>query len=264
MGFVRSDEEIKATEAIIGAPRFVNAHMLSVEVESDDGYLRSILPPPLELARPTLRFMVGQWQSNCVGDYAGGAVYVPARFQSAAEVVKGDYVLTMFIDNELAVTFGREVLGEPKKCASSRLSSSAAAASGWVERNGVRLFELDAIWERDEASKMTTGRAFNFKAFPSCTGTGLDADPILVVAEATVTLRESRVGTGTVRVEGTAHDPLHELPLGDVVGATWHVGDRQITARPLATVDQRAFLPYYHGRNDDIGGRASRGVRSLL
>jgi acetoacetate decarboxylase len=45
----------------------------------------------------------------------------------------------MYMDAEPAVIFGREVLGEPKKQATSRLFRRGSAMHGLVERDGVRL-----------------------------------------------------------------------------------------------------------------------------
>ncbi len=55
--------------------------------------------------------MIGRWQSNCVGDYCGGAIYVAARHEG----VEGDYVLAMYMDADPAIIFGRDLFGEPKK-----------------------------------------------------------------------------------------------------------------------------------------------------
>ena len=69
--------------------------------------------------------MIGRWQSNCVGDYCGGALYVAARHEG----VEGDYVLAMYMDADPAIVFGRDLFGEPKKRAEQRSSTAAAAAS---------------------------------------------------------------------------------------------------------------------------------------
>ena len=55
--------------------------------------------------------MVGRWQSNCVGDFFGGAIYVAARHDG----IDGDYVLAMYMDGDSPTIYGRDLFGEPKK-----------------------------------------------------------------------------------------------------------------------------------------------------
>ena len=73
MGFVKAAAEVARIEAALARPRFGGAQMLSVEFLADPDFVATILPPPLEpVAEPRMRAMVGRWQSNCVGDFAGG------------------------------------------------------------------------------------------------------------------------------------------------------------------------------------------------
>jgi hypothetical protein len=39
---------------------------------------------------------VGRWRSNCVADFAGGAIYVAARHKN----IEAAYVLAMFMDTD--------------------------------------------------------------------------------------------------------------------------------------------------------------------
>ena len=79
MGFVKSAEEIARIEHALSYPRFVGGQMLSVEFLTDESVVAEVLPPPLEPTdTPGVRAMVGRWQSNCVGDFYGGSIYVAA------------------------------------------------------------------------------------------------------------------------------------------------------------------------------------------
>src|SRR5690349_15380443 len=112
MGFVKSAEEIARIEHALSHPRFVNGEMLSVEFLTDEAFVAEVLPPPLEPGdTPRVSAMVGRWQSNCVGDFHGGAIYVSARYDG----VDGDYVLAMFMDGDVPTIYGRDLFGEPKK-----------------------------------------------------------------------------------------------------------------------------------------------------
>ena len=247
MGFVKSADEIRAIQDALAYPRFVNAEMLSVVFESDRDYLRSILPPPLELTDATVRAMVGRWQSNCVGNFEGGALYLPARHDG----VDGEYVLAMYMTTDAAILYGRELFGEPKKQCATRLHRGRSTMVGLIERHGVCLIELHAELDTELEPSTTTGVNFNIKSTPSCTGVGLEDDAVLTLAEFDVTLTTHRTGTGSVRLASTPHDPLGDIPIGAVAGAIHQEGDLVPSTRRVATIPADTFLPYAYGRMDD-------------
>jgi acetoacetate decarboxylase len=248
MGFVKNAEEIAQIEHALSHPRFVNGEMLSVEFLSAPDVIASILPPPLQPGpTPLVSAMIGRWQSNCVGDFFGGAIYVSARH----EEVDGMYVLAMYMDNDVPTIYGRDLFGEPKKLANSALHRHGDVFSGWLERGGERLMELHAHLPTDTGPFEAQGFNFNFKARPAANGIGLEEDAILTLATFDTQGTASREGTGTVTLRGTVHDPLDELPIRSVVRATFIECDLIGSCRVVATTPADVFLPYHHGRHDD-------------
>lgn len=231
----------------MSAPRFVNAEMLSITFETDVDYLKSILPPPLELTDSTVRAMVGRWQSNCVGDFEGGALYLPARHQG----VEGEYVLAMYMSSDAAIIYGRELFGEPKKQGTTRLHRGRQRMIGQIERHGVIIIDLEAELLIDRGPSSTTGANFNIKATPSCTGVGLESDAVLTLAEFDVTLTSEWSGTGSVRLASNPLDPIGDIPVGDVREAIYQEGELLPQTRMVASIPATSFLPYAYGRLDD-------------
>lgn len=249
MGFVKTPDEIARIEHALTHPRFVNGEMLTVDFLSDPAFVAEVLPPPLEPAdTPRVTAMVSRWQSNCVGDFAAAAIYVAARHEGA----DGDYVLAMWMDGDVPIIYGRDVFGEPKKLASSRLHRRGNNEfSGTLERNGVRLMQLHAELPTELGPSEGEGVNFNFKARPAANGVGLEEDAILTRAVFHQTVRTGREGTGTVSFGGTVHDPLDEIPVESVVRAGFVECDLIAECRAVATVAADRFLPYHHGRHDD-------------
>jgi acetoacetate decarboxylase len=248
MGFVKTPEEIARIEVPLRLPRFVNAQMLSVDVLVDPDWVAAVLPPPLEPtdeARVTV--MVGRWQSNCVGDYDGGAIYVAARHGD----VLADYVLAMWMNTDRALIYGRDLFGEPKKFGTSALHRGGDRLNGWVERNGTRLLEIDVELEQDAGPTQVSGANFNFKARPSATGVGLEEDAILTVATFENELTVNAQGRGAVKLQGTIHDPLDEIEIREVVRGAYVEGKLISQCHVAATVPADVFLPYAYGRMDD-------------
>jgi acetoacetate decarboxylase len=246
MGFVRTPEEIAEIQATLRRPLFTSAEMLSVEFLTRPEIVEAVLPPPLEPAdEPRVTAMVGRWQSNCVGDFNGGAIYVSSRYED----IEGDYVLAMYMNSDQAIIFGRDLFGEPKKQSVNSLHRSGSRMSGWVER-GVRLIELDADLGDDLGGAEVRGANFNFKAQPAADGSGLEGDAVLTVADFGLSLTTCREGAGSVRLQGTVHDPLDEIEVVDVKRATYIEGVLDASCRAVARVPAEDFLPYAYGRLD--------------
>ena len=248
MGFVKTAEEVKRIEAVMKQPRFVGAEMLMIEFLTRPETVANVLPPGLEpVAEPLVIAMVGRWRSNCVADFAGGALYVMARHGD----IEAPYVLSMFMDQDHAIIFGRDLFGEPKKQATSRLQRRGDVMHGHVERLGTRVIEIEATLPVRREPGREKGANFNIKALPSCTGAGLEDDPVLTLAEFDNHLTLRREGTGTLALRSTAHDPLADIEVCTVRGASYIEGDLLSTCRPLARLPADEFVPYLYGRLDD-------------
>jgi acetoacetate decarboxylase len=248
MGFVKTPEEIARIEQALRHPRFVNGEMLSVDFLTEPEFAAAVVPPPLEPAQtPRVTAMIGRWQSNCVGDFHGGAIYVAARHGD----VEGDYVLAMYMDGDVPTIYGRDLFGEPKKLAESGLHRRGDRFSGWLDRGGVRLMELRADVHEDLGSSEGEGVNFNFKARPAANGVGLEEDAILTRATFQSSVRTARQGSGSIVLRGSVHDPLDEIPVVSVLRGAYVECDLIAQCESIATVSAERFLPYHHGRHDD-------------
>lgn len=248
MGFVKSAEEITRIEHALSYPRFTGGQMLSVEFLSDESVVAEVLPPPLEPSQaPAVRAMVGRWQSNCVGDFFGGSIYVAARHEG----IEGEYVLAMYMNSDVPTIYGRDLFGEPKKVAESNLLRRGDNFRGWIDRGGVRIIELQGEMTKDTGAFEVEGYNFNFKARPAANGSGLEEDAILTRAKFDVRATASLEGAGSVVLRGTVHDPLDELPVRSVTKATYVECDLIGECQAVASTPADVFLPFHHGRHDD-------------
>lgn len=247
MGFVKTPEEVARIEAAIGNPSFSGAESFSVEFLVEPGFIEEVLPPPLEpVEEPRMRAMVGRWQSNCVGDFAGGAVYISVRHEG----VEGDYNFCQYMDTDASVIYGRDVFGEPKKIARPNLRRRGDRFSASLERGGVKIVALEAEMERDLGPGSAERSSFNFKSRPAANGIGLEEDAILTRADFTVEARVALEGSGRLRFRGTPDEPLDEIPVTEVVRATYVEGDMVAHCKAVARVPADVFLPHHYARND--------------
>ena len=134
MGFVRSKEEIERIQEALHKPRFVNCEMLMVDFLTHQSTVEHLLPPGLEpTGNPRVTAMVGRWQSNCVGDFDGGALYIEACHKD----IVGDYVLAMYMDRDQPIIYGRELLVS-RRSKARRVCFAAATASMDASTDTVR------------------------------------------------------------------------------------------------------------------------------
>jgi acetoacetate decarboxylase len=249
--YVKSPEEVRRLQAIYAAPDFLKTKALSISFETDPEVQRAILPPPLQPAdRPLVSvgvFEIGE--SNCVGAFNGGSINVACKHNG----VEGNYCVTMPMDTDFAVIFGRELYGEPKKVATARLQRTGNRFRGTIERYGVTYIELEAEMTADlDALPSTASEHFYFKYLPSPDGLGFDSKPKLVQISHRGKLDVVQTGTGTVTFRESPHDPVVDIPIVNVLEAVYSEGETHTSGKIVAEVDPEAFLPYMFGKLDDL------------
>ena len=248
MGYVKTPDEIERIQSALRNPRFVNARRLTVDFLTEPETIERLLPPGFSpVDQPLVTAMMGHYQSNCVGDFAGGSIYLHSRFGD----VEGTYALQMWMDTDHATLFGRDLYGEPKKIARAEVRRDGSRATGFIERGGVRLVEADVELRNEHAPSTAIRNAINVKARPAAGRDGLEEDAIVVCAANEDERRVHLDGPATLTLTGTELDPVDELPVVEVLRGTYVEGDASATLRTLGTIPADAFLPYAFGRNDD-------------
>jgi acetoacetate decarboxylase len=247
MGFRRTPAEIAEIQQTLSDVEFVGGESLSVDFLTRPEIVRAILPAELEPGdQPRVTAQVSRWRSNCVGDFDASAIYVSARYGDLA----GDYVLTMFMDTDVPMLFGRDLYGEPKKIGASKIYRNDGHMSGHLERGGTRLIEIEAELDEDSGPTSVLGRNFNVKYELAPDGSALVGSPTLTMAEFDQAITVRRKARATLRLGSTVHDPLGDLEIVDVLGAVYVETGMKASCVPVAPLDADAFLPLALGRSD--------------
>lgn len=101
-----------------GPYRFVNREFLIIGYRTDPDALAAVIPAPLEMADPIVKFeFIRMPDSTGFGDYTEAGQVIPVRFRG----VEGNYVHSMYLDCAPPIAGGREIWGFPKKLASPEL-----------------------------------------------------------------------------------------------------------------------------------------------
>ncbi len=244
MGFVRTDEELEAIQQRMETNEFLDRRGVTVRFETDPDVVEHVLPPGLEPTDPIAEVDVLEvGRSNCVGAFAGGALYVRARHGDR----EGRYCLAMPMTTDAAITWGRELFGEPKKRAEVTFEKDGADVRGRIDRHGETVVDIQAEVTDEGDTGTTEGTVFHYKHLPDPTGEGLQFDPVLVGVTFETEIHRLVTGTGTAELRSTTHDSFGDLPIEETLGAVYSEGDIRSSQEKLATVDAEEFLPYAYG-----------------
>jgi acetoacetate decarboxylase len=253
MGFVKSFEEIAGRT--LETADFYDAEMLTVFWETKPEIVARLLPPPLEPAKRSLAgaFVANYPRTNFGVSYLEGALLLRASYKGE----EGSYILAMPVSDDMAMAGGREIYGYPKKIGNIHFTRSGNRAEGWVERHGVRFFEVKAklagkLNHEDAQEVFTQGLGsgsrlvvYNFKHFPAPEGSAFDYSPRLIREEVKMTPSRVELGEAKVTLRASERDPWSEVEAVRVLGAAYTVGNNSmLKGQVVAEVDPIAFAPY--------------------
>jgi acetoacetate decarboxylase len=249
MSFVKTKEEIARIQARLAEPRFLSAQLLTVQYLTRPEIVRHVLPPGLEPTEQAVAtVMLGHWgRSNVCHAFSGACFYVQARHKEHV----GDYCLAMQMSTDAAIIFGREVFGEPKKYARTTLERTGNTLKGRVERYGSPIIRIEATMQRKELPTEGGFINFHYKFLPKCDGQGLEGDPVLVMASFRTKPTVIESGIATLALANTVLDPLGEIEIVKVLGASYVEADTYSSCQALARIKAEEFLPYAYNKNDD-------------
>lgn len=249
--YVKTADEIAKIREINATPAFLEARSLAISFMTDPDVVREILPPPLrpaaEPAASVSVYRIGR--SNCVGAFDGASINVACTYNGEP----GLYCVTMPMSTDTAIVFGRELYAEPKKLADCRLDVDLPRVRGTVTRHGITYIELNGVFEDELApvGRESVSKHYYFKYLPDAEK-GLAFDPQLVcVTHRGVTHKAVR-GNGQITFRESRHDPVVDIPVVEVLGASYSESETHTRAQVVATVRADDFLPYAFAKHDDL------------
>ena len=251
--YLKDAQSIRQLQAAFVTPAFLDIRTLAVTFETDPEVVRELLPPPLmPAAAPRITVSVSDiGRSNCVGPFHGANVNIACTYQGA----EGVYSLTMPMSTDTAVIFGRELYAEPKKLADITLEAGQSGrVRGTVTRHGVTYMELRGNFEEPlmEIDRETLSSHYYVKFMPSADGRGFAHEPELIRVTHRGRTRRVARGNGTVTFRESVHDPLIDIPVLAVTGATLVESDTYTSAEVVCTIPAKTFLPYAFGKIDSL------------
>ena len=202
-------------------PRFTNREYLNVVYRTDRDVLREVVPEPLELDEPLVRFEVMKMgEVTAFGPYVEAGQAIPVRF--GAE--RGEYLHAMYLNNFPATAGGRELSAYPKVLGEPALFADNAALVGTLDYGTQRVATATMGYKHhpldlDEARQQITTPAYMLKIVPGYRGEQRICE--LVRSQITdITVKEAHTGPARLQMFEHVLAPLADLPVREVVSAS--------------------------------------------
>ena len=254
MGFVKTLDEIRAIANNMG--EFYNAEMLFIVWETKPEIIKGLLPRPLKpTEKPLVMAFIAKYPETNFGlSYLESALSIQCQFKDE----RGVYILSMPVDNDIAMAAGREFYGYPKKMANFQFNRSGNDFKGWTERRGIKFFEVNAKitgkYDDNSAQKfmdeigLVDDRllVYNFKHFPAPDEHIFDYNPRLI--QEPVEFHPNSIESVKVDVKLTPSncDPWAEVEIVKVVEAVYIIGNNtMLKGKVVAEVKMPiSFAPF--------------------
>ncbi|MBP1749195.1 MAG: acetoacetate decarboxylase [Deltaproteobacteria bacterium] len=216
-----------------GPYRFRDREYLIIEYETDIDALQAVVPEPLEIEKPTVKYeFIKMPDSDGFGSYAESGQVVPVRFNG----VSGNYLHSMYLDDISPIVGGREIWGFPKKYAHPEMHVDRVNKDCYI---GVLKYgELEVAratmaykWKQldNEPLRLAVDAAPNFllKVIPDVDGSAKICQ-LVQYPLTNITIKEAWTGPASLQLFAHCMAPVADLPVKRIVGALHYVGDMTI------------------------------------
>lgn len=209
-----------------GPYRFINREFLIVTYETDIDLLREIVPAPLEVVEPLVKFEVIRMpDSTGFGDYTESGQVIPVRYKGKA----GSYTHAMYLDDLPPIVGGREIWGFPKKLAQPKLTVEKETLLGSLDYgcNRIATATMGYKYQTLDCKKMAeslVAPCYLLKIIPHVDGT-IRICELVEYELADVTVKGAWTGPAQLELFHHALAPIAKLPVKKVVNAVHILSD---------------------------------------
>ncbi|MCX2729769.1 acetoacetate decarboxylase [Saccharopolyspora sp. NFXS83] len=212
-------------------PRFTDREYLNIVYRTDQEALRAVVPEPLEVDEPLVRFEIMKMgEVTSFGPYVEAGQAIPVRL--GAE--RGEYLHAMYLDNFPATAAGREASAYPKVLGSPALFADHGALVGTLDYGSQRVATATMGYKHHpldpaDARAEITVPSFMLKIVPGYRGKPRVCE--LVRSQITdIAVKEAHTGPARLQLFEHVLAPLADLPVREVVSASHVITDLTLGA----------------------------------
>lgn len=223
-----------------GPYRFVDREFLIVTYRTDPDALRAVVPEPLEMAEPLVKYeFIRMPDSTGFGDYTESGQVIPVQLRTERGLEQGAYVHAMYLNDHPPIAGGRELWGFPKKLASPAFAYETDTIVGTLDYGQVRVATATMGFKHRtlEPGPILAGIAqpnFLLKIIPHVDGTPRICE-LVRYHMVDVQLKGAWSGPASLELHPHALAPVAQLPVLEVLSAVHYIADMTLA---LGTVER--------------------------
>jgi acetoacetate decarboxylase len=209
-----------------GPYRFIKREFLIITYRTDMDALRSVVPEPLEIQEPLVKFeFIHMPDSTGFGYYTESGQVIPVRLDG----VNGSYAHAMFLNDHPPIAGGRELWGFPKKLANPKLEIEIDTLVGTLDYGKVQIARATMGFKHREVNPalvMASLASPNYllKIIPHVDGTARICELVRYYTTH-VNLQGAWTGPATLELHPHALAPVSELPVLEIMSSLHFVAD---------------------------------------
>jgi acetoacetate decarboxylase len=209
-----------------GPYRFTNREYLVITYRTDPAKLRELVPEPLELDGPFVKFeFIRMPDSTGFGDYTEAGQVIPVSLGGR----RGNYTHCMYLNDHPPIAAGRELWGFPKVLAQPSLRAEIDTLVGKLDYGPVHVATA-TMGYKHRAGDVALAKAglgapnYLLKVIPHVDGTPRICELVEYHLE-DVEVKGVWSGPGALSLEPHALAPVAELPVLEVIETTHLICD---------------------------------------
>jgi acetoacetate decarboxylase len=212
-----------------GPYRFVNREYLIISYRTDLEALRAVVPEPLEVTDPIVKYeFIRMPNSTGFGNYTESGQVIPVIYKGE----HGNYVHSMYLNDDAPIAGGREIWGFPKKLAEPSLRAEKDTLLGTLDYGSVRV-ATGTMGYKHKALDITKIKSaleapgFLLKIIPHVDCTPRICELVRYYLT-DVTVKGAWEGPAGLELFDHALAPVAELPVREVISALHIVADLEL------------------------------------
>ncbi len=209
-----------------GPYRFVNREYLIVTYRTDPERLRAVVPAPLEIEAPHVKFeFIRMPDSTGFGDYTESGQVIPVTYKGR----RGSYTHCMFLDDHPPIAGGREIWGFPKKLARPTLRPETDVLLGTLDYGPVRVVTCTMGYKHrtldsGQVHAAMTAPNYLLKILPHVDGSPRICE-LVEYFLSDITVKGAWSGPAALSLMPHALAPVADLPVLEIVSAQHILAD---------------------------------------
>lgn len=239
---MKREDVLKQITTPLGAPafplppfRFINREYLNITYRTDLERLREIVPEPLEIDEPLVRFEVMKMPDTTgLGSYVECGQAILVQFGEE----RGEYLQAMYLDNGPALSSGRELSGYPKKLGYPKLFTDSDTLVGTLDYGSLRVATATMGYKHKPLDLEQAKREICIPTFMLKINRASGGRPgvcqLLRTQISDITVKGAWTSPARLQLFEHALAPMADFPVREIVSASHIVAD--LTLAPGATV----------------------------